>query len=68
MQPAATAEADYVIVGGGSAGCAVAARLSEYPSRNVILIEAGRRDRSPYEMPAGKTAVRPPRARHLDIS
>jgi len=32
---------DYVVVGGGSAGCAVAARLSEDPSISVALIEAG---------------------------
>lgn len=42
------AEADYVVVGGGSAGCVVAARLSENPAATVILIEAGKRDRSPY--------------------
>ena len=32
---------DYVIVGGGSAGCVLAARLSENPDTSVCLIEAG---------------------------
>lgn len=34
-------EFDYVIVGGGSAGCVVAARLSENPAIRVCLLEAG---------------------------
>jgi choline dehydrogenase len=32
---------DVLVVGGGTAGCAIAARLSENPDRSVCLIEAG---------------------------
>ncbi|PWE54090.1 GMC family oxidoreductase [Metarhizobium album] len=39
---------DYIIVGGGSAGCVVVNRLSANPKNRVLLIESGRRDSDPW--------------------
>ena len=36
---------DYIVVGAGSAGCALASQLSERPDLRILLIEAGGRDR-----------------------
>ncbi|MBL8379780.1 MAG: GMC family oxidoreductase N-terminal domain-containing protein [Burkholderiales bacterium] len=56
---------DYVIVGGGSAGCVLAGRLSEDPAVRVCLLEAGQSDDSPLvRAPAGAALMVPMKIRN----
>ena len=41
---AASTRCDYLVIGGGAAGCIVARRLAERPHNHVILLEAGKSD------------------------
>lgn len=51
-------EADFVIAGGGSAGCVMAGRLSEDPDARVVLLEAGQsNDRLLVDVPAGMQSL-----------
>ncbi len=59
------AQFDYVVVGGGSAGCVLAARLSEDPSLRVCLVEAGPPDDSALvSTPVGAALLVPTRIRN----
>jgi len=55
----ASDEYDFVIIGGGTSGLAVAARLSEIPGAQVLVLEAGEEhlDDPRISMPAGWPAL-----------
>ncbi len=65
MKQATLPTADYLILGGGSAGCVLAARLSEMSGKSVWLVEAGR-DLSASTMPPSVRSRYPGRA-YLDL-
>jgi len=59
-------EYDYIVVGAGSAGCAVANGLSSDPTCSVLLVESGPPDRSPLiHIPRGLGIINNPGSKYI---
>jgi choline dehydrogenase-like flavoprotein len=61
-------EFDYLVVGDGTAGCILAARLAEDPAVSVADARAGSRSRSPLSSPLSQHHRRPGSANRNDVT